>query len=82
LVCASTHVLIRSRATSPAPPKWKRARWRSIPAARYRWALVLSLRKLGRDGEARRHTEEILARAPEDAAHRERFARLFPGSAR
>jgi tetratricopeptide (TPR) repeat protein len=47
--------------------------------ARYRWALVLSLRRLGRDGEARRHAEEILSREPESAAHRERFARLFPG---
>lgn len=45
--------------------------------ARYRWALVTSLRKLGRDAEAREHAESIVAAGPEDAAHRERFRRLF-----
>ncbi len=50
--------------------------------ARYRWALVTSLRKLGRDAEARLHTEEILAGEPASAAHRERFARLFGTPAR
>jgi tetratricopeptide (TPR) repeat protein len=45
--------------------------------ARYRWALVGSLRKLGRVREAREHAEAILAREPEAASHRERFARLF-----
>jgi Flp pilus assembly protein TadD len=47
--------------------------------ARYRWALVISLHKLGRDAEARTHAEEILAREPKNTAHRDRFARLFGG---
>jgi tetratricopeptide (TPR) repeat protein len=46
--------------------------------ARYRWALVLSLRKLGRSGEAREHAERILQMGPRAAAaYRERIARLF-----
>jgi tetratricopeptide (TPR) repeat protein len=44
--------------------------------ARYRWALVGSLRKLGRYGKAREHAETILARES-DAVHCERFTRLF-----
>lgn len=47
---------------------------------RYRWALVGSLRKLGRDTEAREHALTILAQEPSAAAHRERFERLFQGS--
>ncbi len=43
----------------------------------YRWALVGSLRKLGRHQEAREHAEAILAREPKAAGHLERFARLF-----
>jgi Flp pilus assembly protein TadD len=46
--------------------------------ARYRWALIMSLRKLGRDGEAREQAELILEMEPGVAAHRERFARFFP----
>lgn len=46
---------------------------------RYRWALVGSLRKLGREGEARAEAETILAQEPGVAAHRERFDRLFGG---
>ena len=46
--------------------------------ARYRWALIMSLRKLGRDGEAREQAELILETEPGVAAHRERFARFFP----
>jgi Flp pilus assembly protein TadD len=45
---------------------------------RYRWALVMSLRRLGRAREARAQAEEILALEPAVPAHRERFARLFP----
>jgi tetratricopeptide (TPR) repeat protein len=45
--------------------------------ARYRWALVGSLRRLGRHAEARAHAEAILEREPDVAPHRERFARLF-----
>lgn len=48
--------------------------------ARYRWALVRTLRALGRDGEARANAEAIVARVPEDAAHRARFERLFGGT--
>jgi tetratricopeptide (TPR) repeat protein len=44
---------------------------------RYRWALVGSLRKLGRHRDARAHAESILAREPDAAEHRARFARLF-----
>jgi tetratricopeptide (TPR) repeat protein len=44
---------------------------------RYRWALVGSLRKLGRHREAREHAEAILTREPDVAEHRARFARLF-----
>ncbi len=50
--------------------------------ARYRWALVTSLRQLGRDAEARLHAEEILTGEPASTAHRERFARLFGPRAR
>ncbi|MEO5731896.1 MAG: tetratricopeptide repeat protein [Byssovorax sp.] len=47
-------------------------------SARYRWALALSLRKLGRAGEAREHAERILQMGPAVAAvYRERIARLF-----
>jgi tetratricopeptide (TPR) repeat protein len=45
--------------------------------ARYRWALVGNLRKLGRHREAREHAEAILAREPDVAEHRARRARLF-----
>ncbi len=45
--------------------------------ARYRWALVGSLRKLGRDREARQQAEAIVASEPQVAAHRARFERLF-----
>lgn len=44
---------------------------------RYRWALVGSLRKLGRHQEALKYAKEILAREPDVAEHRKRFARLF-----
>jgi tetratricopeptide (TPR) repeat protein len=44
---------------------------------RYRWALIMSLRKLGRDREARDHALWILDSAADPTAHRERFARLF-----
>lgn len=44
---------------------------------RYRWALVASLKKLGRDAEARGHAEQILKREPDVAAHRARFTKLF-----
>jgi hypothetical protein len=40
-------------------------------------ALYATLRKLGRHPEARAHAEAILAREPDVAGHRERFARLF-----
>jgi Flp pilus assembly protein TadD len=45
--------------------------------ARYRWALVISLRKLGRAREAQAQAERILALEPAVAAHRARFERLF-----
>jgi len=38
----------------------------------------MSLRKLERGREAREHAEHILEMEPAVAAHRERFARLFP----
>jgi Flp pilus assembly protein TadD len=44
---------------------------------RHRWALIVSLLRLGRDDEAQDHAIEILRRAPDDPAHRARFARLF-----
>jgi tetratricopeptide (TPR) repeat protein len=44
---------------------------------RYRWALVLSLRKLGREGEARTHGEQILQMAPGAPVHQQRFAQIF-----
>ena len=46
-------------------------------STRYRWALVGSLRKLGRHRQARKHAEAILEREPDVAEHRERFVRLF-----
>jgi tetratricopeptide (TPR) repeat protein len=46
--------------------------------AGYRWALSLSLRKLGRADEARRQAEQILELGPEAAAaYRQRIARTF-----
>lgn len=46
---------------------------------RYRWALVASLRKLGREKEAREHAARTLEIEPDVPAHRERFGRLFGG---
>jgi hypothetical protein len=45
--------------------------------ARYRFALAMSLRKLGRL-DAHLHVAAILA-SPDADAHRERLDRLFPG---
>lgn len=46
--------------------------------ARYRWALVLSLKKLGRAAEAREHAERLLQIGPDiAAAYRERIERLY-----
>lgn len=47
--------------------------------ARYRWALIVSLQRLGRTDEAHDHAIEVLRREPDDATHRARFARLFGG---
>lgn len=47
--------------------------------ARYRWALVVSLHRLGHTEEAHRHASEVLRREPDDSTHRARFARLFGG---
>jgi tetratricopeptide (TPR) repeat protein len=44
---------------------------------RYRWALIGSLRKLGRHDEAKAHADEILNRWPDDTAHRDKFTKLF-----
>lgn len=44
---------------------------------RYRWALIMTLRKLGREDEAREHAREILRISPGEPSHKERFARLF-----
>lgn len=45
--------------------------------ARHRWALVITLLKLGRREQARTHAQAIVDAEPDVAAHRERLARLF-----
>lgn len=45
--------------------------------SRFRWALVVSLRRLGRHAEAIEHARALLRDEPDDPAHRARFARLF-----
>ncbi|WAS90072.1 hypothetical protein [Nannocystis punicea] len=44
---------------------------------RYVWALVGSLLRLGRAEEAREQALALLRRSPDDAAQREKFARVF-----
>lgn len=45
--------------------------------ARFRWALVITLRKLGRHAEAREQAARILERWPESPEHQRRFTQLF-----
>lgn len=44
--------------------------------ARYRWALVGTLRKLGREHAAQTHAELIVAMEPDNVSHKERLAAL------
>lgn len=44
--------------------------------ARYRWALVATLRRLGRDADSLEQAEAIIAMEPEDASHREKLLLL------
>lgn len=46
---------------------------------RLRWALVVSLQRLGRAAEAKDLASNILQIEPDDPGHRARFARLFGG---
>jgi tetratricopeptide (TPR) repeat protein len=64
-IAGAAHVEERSVELAPSNP-------------RYRWALALSLRKLGRPNDAREHAERILQLGPDVAAeYRERIVRLF-----
>lgn len=44
---------------------------------RYRWALVISLLRLGRREEASEHARAVLRLEPDDPGHQARFAELF-----
>lgn len=46
---------------------------------RHRWALVVSLLRLGRVDEAREHGLAVIRGEPDEPAHRARFARLLGG---